>query len=89
MNSGTGASLPGFPDSRSDVATTREPALTNRIGRLDGILAQLTTVAPDYVAAERFRASQAADLARAFDGGPPTLSLLNRISPQAYHQCRG
>lgn len=78
--------LPGQPVGRG---YDREPALTNRIGRLDGILAQLTTVAPDYVAAERFRASQAADLARAFDGGPPTLSLLNRISPQAYHQCRG
>jgi hypothetical protein len=52
----------------------REPTLTSSIRRLDAILAQLATVAPDYAAAERFRASQAADLARAFGTGPPALS---------------
>jgi hypothetical protein len=64
--------LPGQPIG--GLAYNAEQALTNRIRRLDEILTQLTGIAPDYASAERFRASQAADLARAFGTGPPDLS---------------
>jgi hypothetical protein len=63
--------MPGQP--ARGYSYNPEPALANRIRRLNEILTQLTTIAPDYAAAERYRASQAADLARAFGTGPPAL----------------